>query len=64
MRPRSVVMSVVLSLVSVVFLLPPWVASAATFSPTNVTVAVDRNTVTQGWGETVTSTLSFCVPDA
>lgn len=39
-------------------------AFAASFAPTNVTVAVDRNTVTQGYGETITSTLSFCVPDA
>ena len=64
MRTRSIVFSVVLSLVSVVFLLPARGASAAGFAPTNLTVAVDRNTVTQGWGETVTSTFSFCVPDA
>lgn len=62
-RARSLVFSVVVSLVAVVFLVPGF-AFAASFAPTNVTVAVDRNTVTQGYGETITSTLSFCVPDA
>ena len=63
-RARSLVFSVVVSLVAVVFLVPGGFAFAASFAPTNVTVAVDRNTVTQGYGETITSTLSFCVPDA
>ena len=63
-RARSLVFSVVVSLVAVVFLVPGGFAFAASFAPTNVTVAVDRNTVTQGYGETITSTLSFCVTDA
>ena len=47
----------------VISLLSPALAYAATIAPTNVTFAVDRNSVTYAANQPITTTFNFCIPN-